>query len=72
MSIMNCTIDRFNRVYREFILGRYQFNYLRNSEPSPKNGSRNTTNEDAMKHHRTGRPPNGNNKFNLNLTIKPV
>jgi hypothetical protein len=25
-----------------------------------------------MKHYRTGHPPNGNNKFNLNLTIKPV
>ena len=24
-----------------------------------------------MKHYRTEQPPNGNNKFNLNLTIKP-
>ena len=42
------------------------------SEPSPKNGSKNTKNEDPMKHYRTEHPPNGNNKFNLNLTIKPV
>ena len=25
-----------------------------------------------MKHYRTEHPPNGNNKFNLNLTIKHV
>ncbi len=28
--------------------------------------------KDPMKHYRTEHPPNGNNKFNLNLTIKPV
>jgi len=39
------------------------------SEPSPKNGSKNTTNEDPMKHYRTEHPPNGNSKFNLNLTL---
>ena len=39
------------------------------SEPSPKNGSKNTTNEDPMKHYRTEHPPNGNNKFNLNLIL---
>ncbi len=38
-------------------------------EPSPKNGSKNTTNEDPMKPYRTEHLPNGNNKFNLNLTL---
>jgi len=39
------------------------------SEPSPKNGSKSIANEDAMKPYRTEHPPNGNNKFNLNLTL---
>ena len=41
-------------------------------DPLPKNESKNTTNKDPTKQYRTERPPNGNNKFNLNLTIKPV
>ena len=28
-----------------------------------------TTNEDPIKHYRTEYTPNGNNKFNLNLTL---
>jgi transposase InsO family protein len=71
-TMQNGYIERFNRVYREAILYAYLFTDIRDSEPSPKNGSKNTTNEDPMKHYRTGHPPNGNNKFNLNLTIKPV
>jgi len=57
---------------REAIQDAYLFTDIRDSEPSPKNGSKNTTNEDPMKPYRTEHPPNGNNKFNLNLTIKPV
>ena len=70
--MQNGYIERFNRVYREAILDAYLFTDIRDSEPSPKNGSKNTTNEDPMKHYRTEHPPNGNNKFNLNLTIKPA
>ena len=67
--MQNGYIERFNRVYREAILNAYLFTDIRDSEPSPKNGSKNTTNEDPMKHYRTEHPPNGNNKFNLNLTL---
>jgi putative transposase len=70
--MQNGYIERLNRVYREAILYAHLFTDIRDSEPSPKNGSKNPTNEDPVKHYRTGRPPNGNNKFNLNLTIKPV
>ena len=62
-------IERFHRVFREAILDAYLFNYIWDSEPSPKNESKNTTNEDPMKHYRTEHPPKGNNKFNLNLTL---
>ena len=70
--MQNGYIERFNRVYREAILDAFLFTDIRDSEPSPKNGSKNTTNEDPMKPYRTEHPPNGNNNFNLNLTIKPV
>ena len=70
--MQNGYIERFNRVYREAILDAYLFTDIRDSEPSPKNGSKSITNEDPMKPYRTERPPNGNNNFNLNLKIKPV
>ena len=68
-TMQNGYIERFNRVYREAILDAYLFTDIRDSEPSPKNGLKKTTNEDPMKHYRTEHPPNGNNKFNLNLTL---
>ena len=49
MSMMNGTIDRFKRVYREPILDGYQFTYIRESEPPPKNGLKSTMNEDPTK-----------------------
>jgi transposase InsO family protein len=70
--MQNGNIERFNRVYREAIPDANMFNYIRDTESSPKNGSKSITNEDLMKPYRTKHPPNGNNKFNLNLTIKPV
>ena len=69
MTMQNGYIERFNRVYREAILDAYLFTDIRDPEPSPKNGSKNTTNEDPMKHYRTEHLPNGNNKFTLNLTF---
>ena len=57
---------------REAIQDAYLLTDIRDSEPSPKNGSKNAANEDPMKHYRTEHPPNRNNKFNLNLTIKPA
>jgi len=67
--MQNGTIERFNSVYREAILDAYLFTDIRDSEPSPNNGLRNTTNQDPMKHYGTEHPPNGNNKFKLNLTF---
>jgi hypothetical protein len=57
-----CTVKRFLTPTCSLISAK--------SESSPKNGSKTTTYEDRMKHYRTEYSPNGNNEFNLNLTIK--
>ena len=44
--MQNGYIERFNRVYREAILDDYLFTDIRDSEPSPTNGSKSITNED--------------------------
>jgi len=69
ITMQNGTIERFNGVYHEAILDAYLFTEIRDSEPPPKNGPKNTTKEDPMKHYRTEHPPNGNKKFNLTLTL---
>jgi len=66
-------IEGSNRVNREAILDAYFFTDFR--EASDLNEEWNEEYraiEDFAKHYRIEYPPNGNNKFNLNLTIKPV